>query len=126
MTIAHAIGVEQVTVTVSGVSLDDFKDGILIVNAGTGVGEVHRIKGNSATVSGVILVDFHPGDGLVIAWSTSETVSPTFSAWPALKAWACLWSMCIYDPALQTRTRNDLSQTHHSLWRSSTNWLMCR
>jgi hypothetical protein len=80
VTVAHAIGTERVTVTAAGVSLDDYRDGILVVTAGTGAGEIHRIKGNSATVGGTIAIDFHVGDGLKVAWATADTDVDIFTA----------------------------------------------
>jgi hypothetical protein len=73
VTVAHAVGTETVTVTASGVSADDYKDGYLVVTDGTGAGETHRIKSNTATSGGVITITFYEGDGLIVAWSTSDT-----------------------------------------------------
>ena len=79
VTVAHAIGVETVTVTAAGVSVDDYKDGILVVTAGTGAGEVHRIKSNTASDT-TIQITFYPGDGLKIAWATADTDVDIFTA----------------------------------------------
>lgn len=74
VTVAHAIGVETVTVTAAGVSADDYRDGYLVVTAGPGAGETHRIKSNTATSGGTIQISFHEGDGLTVAWTTSTDV----------------------------------------------------
>ena len=79
-TVAHAIGTETVTVTASGVSADDYRDGYLVVQAGTGAGEIHRIASNTATSGGTIQITFHAGDGLKVAWSTSDTDIDIFTA----------------------------------------------
>ncbi len=74
VTIAHAAGTQTVTVTASGVSASDFKDGYLVVSAGTGIGEVYKIKSNTASdSSSKITITFYPGDELVTAWDTSDT-----------------------------------------------------
>tara|TARA_R100001530_G_C4282417_1_gene145922 strand:- start:71 stop:838 length:768 start_codon:yes stop_codon:yes gene_type:complete len=73
VTVAHAVGTETVTVTASGVTADDYAGGYLVVQAGTGAGEIHRIKSNTATSGGTIQITFHAGDGLKVAWSTSDT-----------------------------------------------------
>jgi len=75
VTVAHAIGTATVTVTASGVSANDYRDGYLVVQAGTGAGEIHRIASNTATS-----VTFHSGDGLKVAWSTSDTDVDIFTA----------------------------------------------
>jgi len=72
VTVAHASGTTTVTVTASGVSADDFADGYLFVDEGTGIGEIYRIKSNTATDgSGLIQVTLY--DELKTAWSTSDT-----------------------------------------------------
>lgn len=73
VTVAHAIGTQVVTVTAAGIAVDDFKDGKLVVSAGTGAGDVYMIKGNTATASNVIAVTLYPNDKLVRAWSTGDT-----------------------------------------------------
>jgi len=80
VTVAHAIGTATVTVTASGVSANDYRDGYLVVQAGTGAGEIHRIASNTATSGGTIQVTFHSGDGLKVAWSTSDTDVDIFTA----------------------------------------------
>lgn len=83
VTVAHAIGVETVEVTAAGISANDFQDGILVVTAGTGAGEVHAIKSNTATgdpSTGTINVTFYEGDGLKVAWSTTDTDVDLFKA----------------------------------------------
>ena len=74
VTVAHAIGVETVTVTAASVSADDYRDGYLVVTAGPGAGECHRIKSNTATSGGTIQVTFHEGDGITVAWTASTDV----------------------------------------------------
>ncbi len=73
VTVAHAIGTFAVTVTAAGISKDDFRDGYLVVTAGTGIGEMYLIKGNSATASSVIVVDLYRNDKLLTAWVTADT-----------------------------------------------------
>tara|TARA_R100000306_G_scaffold61031_1_gene62622 strand:+ start:1693 stop:2457 length:765 start_codon:yes stop_codon:yes gene_type:complete len=73
VTVAHAVGTEALTVTAGSIAADDFKDGYLVVSAGTGAGEIHRIKSNTATSGGTITVTLYEGDGLKTAWSTSDT-----------------------------------------------------
>lgn len=72
VTVAHAIGVKVVTVTAAGVSVDDYRDGYLVVTAGPGAGECHRIKSNTATSGGTIQVTLYTG--ITVAWTTSTDV----------------------------------------------------
>jgi hypothetical protein len=74
VTVAHAIGTQRVTMTDSGsgVAADAYKDGTLIVAAGTGIGECYPIIGNTAAAASAtfeILLD----QGLKTAWSTTDT-----------------------------------------------------
>lgn len=50
----HAIGVSELNVTVgaTAVTADQYKGGLLVINAGTGAGQSFRIKGNTAAGSG--------------------------------------------------------------------------
>ena len=78
ITVAHAIGATTLTVTKASVSKDDYRGGYIIVKQGTGAGEMHYIKGNTGTgldgaPSGTMNLSLHDGDGLAIAWSTSDT-----------------------------------------------------
>jgi len=71
VTVAHPIGTTVVTVTAASVSADDFAEGYLVVDEGTGAGETYKIKSNTATSGGTIQVTLY--DGLKTAWSTSDT-----------------------------------------------------
>jgi len=72
VTVAHGIGTTVVTITASGVSANDFAEGYLVVDEGTGAGETYKIRSNTATDSdGLIEVELY--DGLITAWSTSDT-----------------------------------------------------
>ena len=71
VTIAHPIGTTTVTVTAGGISANAFAEGYLIVTGGTGIGEMYKIKGNTATVSGLITVDLY--DPLATAWVIANT-----------------------------------------------------
>ncbi len=78
VTIAHAIGTTTVTTAGSGMSADDFKDGYLMVSAGTGAGEVYRIVSSTASSGTLMTVTFETDDGLVTAWATSDTDTQAF------------------------------------------------
>jgi len=72
VTVAHGIGTTVVTITASGVSANDFAEGYLVVDEGTGAGETYKIRSNTATDSdGLIQVTLY--DGLKTAWDTSDT-----------------------------------------------------
>jgi len=72
VTVAHPIGTTKVRVTASGITANQWAEGLLVVDEGTGAGESYRIKGNSATDSnGLVTVELY--DGLATAWSTSDT-----------------------------------------------------
>ena len=72
-TVAHAIGSKQVTVTANADwTQDQFRDGYLWVDSGTGIGECYRIASHPAianTATGTITLC----EPLVTAWSTSDT-----------------------------------------------------
>jgi len=74
VTVAHAIGTKTVTMTDSGAgtSADAYKDGKLVVTAGTGIGEIYSIKGNTAATAGATF-QLKLETGLLTAWSTSDT-----------------------------------------------------
>ena len=71
VTVAHGIGTKTVTVT-GTFTADQCKDGYIIVSAGTGIGEMYRVKSNTATVGTTGTFTLY-GDGLKTAWSTSDT-----------------------------------------------------
>jgi len=74
VTVAHSAGTTEVIVTASGVSANDFAEGYLVVTDGTGIGEIYKIRSNTATGgggSGKIKVVLY--DPLITAWSTSDT-----------------------------------------------------
>lgn len=74
VTVAHAIGTKQVTITDSGsgTAANAYKDGMLVVTAGTGIGQSYKIAGNeAASASATFTVQL--ADGLQTAWSTSDT-----------------------------------------------------
>lgn len=73
VTVAHPIGTFKVTVTAaSAISANQYTDGYLFVDEGTGAGDVYRIKEHPAIGNGetgvVTLLD-----PLRTAWSTSDT-----------------------------------------------------
>ena len=71
VTVAHGIGTTEVTVTAASVAVNDYESGYLTVDEGTGAGETYKIKSNTATADGVIVCTLY--DGLVTAWSISDT-----------------------------------------------------
>lgn len=74
VTVAHAIGTKQVTITDSGsaTTANAYKDGTLVVTAGTGIGQSYKIEGNEAATAGATFT-VQLADGLATAWSTSDT-----------------------------------------------------
>ena len=74
VTVAHAVGTKAVTMTDSGagVSADQYKDGSLVVAAGSGIGECYNIVGNTAATAGATFT-INLENGLRTAWSTSTT-----------------------------------------------------
>jgi len=74
---AAAAGDKTVYITAAGITANLWEDGTLIVTAGTGIGESYKIKGNKATVSGVVEVLLY--DAIATAWSTTDT---DISVWP--------------------------------------------
>jgi hypothetical protein len=73
VTVAHAAGTTEVTVTAAGATADQFKDGYLMVSAGAGAGEVYRIRSNTAAVANLTTITLWDNDGLVTAWNTGTT-----------------------------------------------------
>lgn len=73
VTVAHPVGTTEVTITASAaIAKDELADGYLIVDEGTGAGDCYRIKSNAAIGNGSTgTVTLY--DGLVTAWSTSDT-----------------------------------------------------
>jgi hypothetical protein len=74
VTVAHAIGTEQVTITDSGsgTAANAYAGGRLVVTAGTGIGESYDIVSNTAATAGATFTcQIEPG--LATAWSTSDT-----------------------------------------------------
>jgi hypothetical protein len=45
----NLVGAKKITLTVAGATADLYKDGWLIIKAGTGIGEMYKIRGNTAT-----------------------------------------------------------------------------
>jgi hypothetical protein len=79
---AYAVGVRQVTATLGATAstLDQYKDGYLVVNDSTGVGCAYRVEGNSAaSSSGVVTVNL--AEGVAIALTTSSKVSLVPNPW---------------------------------------------
>lgn len=73
VTVAHAIGTTDITVTAPAtITANQYKDGYLWVNQGTGVGDTYRIKSNAAIANGSTGT-FTLWTGLRTAWSTSDT-----------------------------------------------------
>lgn len=76
VTVAHAIGTENVTITDSGAgtAADAYKDGKLVVTAGPGIGECYAITGNSAATAGATF-NVQLASPLATAWTTSTDVT---------------------------------------------------
>lgn len=70
---AHPVGTRKVTITASGtVTAGELDEGYLCVKSGTGAGEYYKIKKTPAITSGAQgVIELY--DGLVTAWSTSDT-----------------------------------------------------
>ena len=72
VTVAHALGVEAVTVTFAGNRAADlFADGYLVVDEGTGLGDAYRIKGHKAINATTGVINLY--DGLLTAWVLANT-----------------------------------------------------
>lgn len=76
VTVAHAIGTELVTITDSGsaTAADAYKDGKLVVTAGTGIGQCYDILGNTAATAGTTFT-VRLATGLITAWSSDTDVT---------------------------------------------------
>ena len=73
VTVAHGIGTTALTITAaSAITKDQYAEGMLIVDQGTGAGDQYIIKSNAAIASGTGLVTIYE-PGLMTAWSTSDT-----------------------------------------------------
>lgn len=73
VTVAHPVGTKKVTITASAnIAAGQLEDGYLVVDEGTGAGEVYKIKSNPAITSAAT-GEIELYDGLVTAWSTSDT-----------------------------------------------------
>jgi len=73
VTVAHAIGVNKVKVTAAAaISANQFAEGYLVVDEGTGAGDVYKIKGHPAISSGSV-GEIELYDGLRTAWATADT-----------------------------------------------------
>jgi len=74
VTVAHGIGTTALTVTAaSDITVDQYAEGMLIVDQGTGAGDQYIIKSNAAIASaatGTVTI-YEPG--LVTAWATADT-----------------------------------------------------
>tara|TARA_Y100000310_G_scaffold334355_1_gene413963 strand:- start:1638 stop:2420 length:783 start_codon:yes stop_codon:yes gene_type:complete len=74
VTVAHGIGTTALTVTAeSTITVDQYAEGMLIVDQGTGAGDQYVIKNNAAigsSATGTVTI-YEPG--LVTAWATSDT-----------------------------------------------------
>jgi hypothetical protein len=62
----------ELTITAAGVTLNEFEDGDLVIQAGTGIGEHYKIRGNTATDSDG-LITLYLYDAIDTAWSTVDT-----------------------------------------------------
>jgi len=73
VTVAHAIGTADLTITAaSAITANQYEDGVLIVDEGTGAGNTYDIAENAAIDSsstGTVTIY----GGLKVAWSTSDT-----------------------------------------------------
>lgn len=70
---AHPVGTKSVSINASAaIAVNQLVDGYVVIKSGTGAGEFYKIKSNPAIDSGangtIVLYD-----GLVTAWSTSDT-----------------------------------------------------
>jgi hypothetical protein len=74
VTVAHPVGTKNVTITDSGsgTAADAYKDGTLVVTAGSGIGESYTIESNSAASAGATFT-VTLEDPLRTVWSTSTT-----------------------------------------------------
>lgn len=73
VTVAHPIGTRKVSVTASAtVAANELAEGYLVVDEGTGAGEVYKIKSHPAVSSSAVGV-FELYDPILTAWSTSDT-----------------------------------------------------
>lgn len=73
VTVAHAIGTRQVSVTASAtVVANELAEGYLIVDEGTGAGEIYKIKSHPAVTSGAVGV-FTLYDPILTAWVIADT-----------------------------------------------------
>lgn len=76
VTVAHAVGTKAVTITeagqAGGITLNQFEDGWLIVDAGAGIGEMYKIKGNPA-IANAATGTIQLYDGLATLWVITTT-----------------------------------------------------
>jgi hypothetical protein len=73
VTVAHPIGTRQVSITASAtVVAQELAEGYLVVDEGTGAGEIYKIKSHPAITSGAVGV-FTLYDPLLTAWATADT-----------------------------------------------------
>lgn len=73
VTVAHGIGTRKVTITASAtITANQLAEGHLVIDEGTGAGEMYKIKSHEAITSGSTGV-FELYDGILTAWSTSDT-----------------------------------------------------
>lgn len=73
VTVAHAIGVTDVTITASAaIASNELAEGILVVDEGTGAGDSYKIKSNPAISNGTTgVVTLY--DPLRTAWAIADT-----------------------------------------------------
>lgn len=73
VTVAHAIGTRKVSVTASAtVVANELAEGYLIVDEGTGAGEMYKIKSHPAITSTAVGV-FELYDPILTAWAIADT-----------------------------------------------------
>jgi hypothetical protein len=73
VTVAHPVGTRRVSVTVSAaVAAQELAEGYLVVDEGTGAGEMYKIKSHPAILNGAVGV-FELYDPLLTAWATADT-----------------------------------------------------
>lgn len=73
VTVAHPVGTRKVTITASAtITANQLAEGHLVVDEGTGAGEMYKIKSHEAITSGQTGV-FELYDPILTAWATADT-----------------------------------------------------
>lgn len=73
ITVAHALGIREVSITAaSAIVAGQYDDGYLIVDEGTGAGDMYQVK-STPVIANAAVGKIALWDGLLTAWSTSDT-----------------------------------------------------